>query len=109
MTEYERKILGTDHTEVGALLAEAWGLTADVQNAIRHHHDMDDITPDSIPGIIQISDYLVSGLQYPAVNGVNSLLAPDLSEFIKSNANEFKAIMQDLPEAIAEAGEIFNT
>ena len=70
---------------------------------------MDDITPDSIPGIIQISDYLVSGLQYPAVNGVNSLLAPDLSEFIKSNANEFKAIMQDLPEAIAEAGEIFNT
>ena len=34
----EREVLGTDHAEVGAFLAEQWNLPQTLQTAIRHHH-----------------------------------------------------------------------
>ena len=34
----EREVLGTDHAEVGAYLAEQWNLPQALQKAIRHHH-----------------------------------------------------------------------
>lgn len=34
----EREVLGTDHAEVGAFLAEQWNLPQALQTAIRHHH-----------------------------------------------------------------------
>ena len=34
----EREVLGTDHAEVGAFLAERWNLPQSLQKAIRHHH-----------------------------------------------------------------------
>jgi HD-like signal output (HDOD) protein/CheY-like chemotaxis protein len=34
----EREVLGTDHAEVGAFLAEQWNLPQTLQKAIRHHH-----------------------------------------------------------------------
>jgi HD-like signal output (HDOD) protein/CheY-like chemotaxis protein len=34
----EREVLGTDHAEVGAYLAEQWNLPQTLQKAIRHHH-----------------------------------------------------------------------
>jgi HD-like signal output (HDOD) protein/CheY-like chemotaxis protein len=34
----EREVIGTDHAEVGALLAERWSLPKGMQTAIGHHH-----------------------------------------------------------------------
>ncbi len=34
----EREMIGTDHAEVGALLAERWSLPKGMQTAIGHHH-----------------------------------------------------------------------
>jgi len=34
----EKEVLGTDHAEVGAYLAEQWNLPQTLQTAIRHHH-----------------------------------------------------------------------
>ena len=59
--EHERAAMGTDHCEIGGLLAEEWNLPVDVVDGIRYHHDMEkEAAPSSILGIIQIAHYLVS-------------------------------------------------
>jgi putative nucleotidyltransferase with HDIG domain len=40
-TEAERRLLGFDHTIIGAAVAEHWHFPDDVAFAIRHHHDSD--------------------------------------------------------------------
>lgn len=39
LAEAERKLLGIDHTEAGALAAAKWNLTLELQAAIKGHHD----------------------------------------------------------------------
>lgn len=39
--ESEQKLLGLDHAEVGSILAEQWGLPANLRAVIRHHHEFD--------------------------------------------------------------------
>ena len=38
-SEAERRLIGFDHTIIGAVVAEHWHFPADVALAIRHHHD----------------------------------------------------------------------
>ena len=38
--EAEQRVIGVDHAELGARLAQRWKLTAPVVNAIRGHHDL---------------------------------------------------------------------
>ena len=40
-THIEQARHGTDHTVIGALLARSWGLTQDIANAVKLHHDYD--------------------------------------------------------------------
>lgn len=42
MYELERKYLGTDHAELGEMMADAWGLPDHVRVAARYHHECDD-------------------------------------------------------------------
>jgi HD-like signal output (HDOD) protein len=35
----EHEILGVDHAELGALIAQAWGLPEPLVTGIKHHHD----------------------------------------------------------------------
>lgn len=44
----ERKILGTDHAEVGAKILTEWSLPEEVVNAVRWHHDPDSAEPVSV-------------------------------------------------------------
>ena len=37
-TEFEREVMGTDHAEVGALVARQWSFPADIVHAIACHH-----------------------------------------------------------------------
>jgi len=43
--EAERRIIGVDHAELGAKLAQKWKLTPAVTNAIRGHHDLSACEP----------------------------------------------------------------
>jgi HD-like signal output (HDOD) protein len=48
-TNVEQDRHGTDHTVIGSLLARSWGLTPDVANAVKLHHDYDYLQ-ESQPG-----------------------------------------------------------
>jgi HD-like signal output (HDOD) protein len=44
--EAEQRVYGFDHSAVGDLLAEKWGLPLFMRSAIRYHHDIENESPD---------------------------------------------------------------
>ena len=108
--EYEREFIGTDHSMLGYLLAKEWKLPLEVINAIKRHHKLSgDITESSISGIIQIAEYMVTKLNYPAINGMKAKLSPVLFEHMKDNLVEYKSLANDLPDEMAKAKEIYES
>jgi HD-like signal output (HDOD) protein len=106
--EYEREIIGTDHCEVGFYLARDWKLPVGVQEGIRYHHNgFKKMPPSSIAGTIQIAEYLVSKLNYSAIPGMEAGIAPDLSDHIRDNAVEYRALVKDFPDEMLKAKELY--
>lgn len=46
--EAEKKVIGIDHAELGALLARKWGFSPKMVNIIRHHHLEDESQKDNV-------------------------------------------------------------
>ena len=108
--EHEREAMGTDHCEIGGLLAEEWNLPADVVDGIRYHHNMEKKTaPSSILGIIQIAHYLVSKLDYTAIPGMKAILPRGLTAYLRKNIKEYKALVRDLPDELENARDLYET
>ena len=63
--EVERKVLGYDHMEVGAHMAEHWNLPQTLVDVMRYHHRPDD-APNNNPMIdcVHIGDYLAGSMGY---------------------------------------------
>jgi len=106
--KYEKEIIGTNHCEVGYLLAREWKLPAEVQKGIRRHHNIqDEMSPSNLSGIIQISEYIVSKLDYTAIPGIETPLSPCLETYLSENIDEYKILFEDLPEEVKKAEEIY--
>ena len=106
--DHEKKNIGTDHCQVGYLLAKDWKLPFEVQQGIKQHHDvLKKISPSSITGIIQISEYIVSKLDYTAMRGMKPTLPPPLADHIRENVQEYKALVKDLPDEMSKASDLY--
>ena len=53
-----RKILNTDQTEIGAWLAEHWGLEDVIVDTIRHQYDLANCTDRKLVSVCQFAEYL---------------------------------------------------
>jgi HD-like signal output (HDOD) protein len=107
---YEKDIIGTNHCEVGYLLSKEWKLPDEVQDGIKYHHNLEkDISPTSVPAIIQFSEYIVSRMNYAAIPTMKPDLSPHLSIFLKENIGNFKALLKDLPNEISKAKELYTS
>jgi len=110
ITDYEREIIGTDHCAVGYLLARDWKLPVEVQEGIKQHHKaLEKVSPSSITGIIQIAEYFVSKLHYTAIPGMDAMLSPPLVAHIRDNVEEYKVLVQDLPDEMSKAKELYES
>ncbi len=59
--EIEKEILGTDHTEVGSILAEKWNFPESLTGTIRYHHRPEnEQTFSDIAHVVYLSDLLMS-------------------------------------------------
>jgi putative nucleotidyltransferase with HDIG domain len=106
--EHEKEIIGTDHCEVGYLLAKDWKLPFEVQEGIKQHHDvLKHVSPSSMTGIIQISEYIVVKLEYAAMPGMEPTLSSPLADHLRENVGEYKALVKDLPEEMSRASELY--
>lgn len=108
LPQIESKYLGTNHCEIGYQMTKNWDMSPAILEAIRDHHSYDDdIDPASLTGIIQISEYITGQLNYTALEGVNPQLAPSLKAHLEENIDEYKVLIDDLPEEIAKAQNIY--
>ena len=108
ITEYEREIIGTDHCELGSMLAKTWKLPPDVQKGIQEHHNIiDELSPSSVTGIIQTADYMACQMKHPAIPGMHGVLSPTLASHIQDNLDEYRALGKDLPNEISKVMEIY--
>ncbi|MEE8398132.1 MAG: HDOD domain-containing protein [Desulfobacterales bacterium] len=107
-TEHETEIIGTNHCDLGYAIAQEWSLPEEVQTGIRDHHNVGNgESPETLSGMIQISDYIVSRLKYPAMHGMRQELSPDLAQYVRDKAAEFKVLVKSIPNEMTEAKEIY--
>jgi putative nucleotidyltransferase with HDIG domain len=110
ITEYEKEIIGADHSSIGLTLAHEWNFPLEVQEGIEtHHKSLQEVTPSSITGIIQIAEHFVCKLDYPALPGMNGTLSPPLVDHVRNNLDEYKALITDFPEEMSKAKELYET
>jgi putative nucleotidyltransferase with HDIG domain len=108
--ECEREIIGTDHCDLGYRLAKEWMFPPEIQETIKNHHKRrNGLDPSSLLGIIQISEYIVSRLNYSDLCGLKRSLSESLAEHIRENVQEYKAMTQDFPEQMARAEDLYQT
>lgn len=79
----ERRILGIDHTEVGAKLLDNWGIPEEIVNVLRWHHQPDRFEGDkTVVDLVHAADTLtmIAGIGGHGVDGLNYRPSAKVSE-----------------------------
>ncbi len=76
MRDAERHVLGFDHTDVGALVAQHWHFAGVVVDAIKCHHEPPDSIKATLTDVIHMADNIVHALD---LANVTDELVPPLS------------------------------
>jgi HD-like signal output (HDOD) protein len=109
-TEYEMALIGADHCEIGYQLTRDWRIPEDVQEGIKSHHQTHaEDSPSSVAGILKLSDYIVTKMNYGAMPGMKATLPKDLAAYLRENIDEYTALIKDLPKEISKAKEIYES
>jgi len=108
IVQTEREHLGTDHCEIGYLMTVDWKMPEAIQVAIRDHHlTSGDYPPESLTGIIQIAEYITGQLGYTAFEGIVATLPDHLVAHMQENMDEYKVLIEDLPEEMSNAQDLY--
>ena len=109
LVENERRLFGTDHCEIGYHMCLEWAMPTVIQEAIRDHHALlDDVNPDSLTGILQISECLVGQLGHPTLTNTENIISAPLLAHISANQEEYAVLLEDFPEEMAKAQDIYS-
>ncbi|UZP66090.1 HDOD domain-containing protein [Desulfovibrio mangrovi] len=76
LEQAEQEVCGFDHSEVGGLLLEAWGIPDSLTHMVRHHHAPLKSQPLLDAAIIQLGDMIALGLRS---DDYGAFYAPDIS------------------------------
>ena len=108
LTECEKKIIGTDHCEVGFALASDWKLNNAILDAVKHHHGTSRYPLESETSILQLAEYIACRMNYAPIAGSPVSLPPHLAEHVKKMKADYRIIIRDLPEEMAKAAELYH-
>ncbi len=104
----EKKYLGTRHPQIGYLLTEDWQMPEELLEAIRNHHNYDDdIEPSSLTGILQIAEYITCQLGYTIFETSVPEIASSLAAHMEEHIDEYKILVDDLPEEMDKAKALY--
>lgn len=109
ITEVEQQIFNTDHGQIGYILAKEWRIPDAIAEAIRDHHLKNgQIDPKSPTGILQMSEYIIQQLNFPAIKqGLPLSLPSPLAAHIQANVEEYKVLAEDLPEELEKTQKMY--
>ncbi|MEN8256894.1 MAG: HDOD domain-containing protein [Thermodesulfobacteriota bacterium] len=109
ITEYEDEIIETNHCRVGSFLVLAWNMPEEVVEAIKKHHDHENVYDvPSVTSIVQIAEYIANRLEYGAVKGRQDPLPAYLNSHMKDRMADYKVLIKDLPSEIEKAEDLYS-
>ena len=108
-TEAEKYLLGTDHSEVGGVIAEYWKFPPQLVDAIRLHHDPN-ASPDALLDIVYIANtvtkYLGVGL---GAEEMNLRACEEAPKRLGIQPADLESLCAQVHLELAEAEQFFDT
>lgn len=102
----ETRVLGYNHTELGALIAERWSLPDPVCNAIRGHHGpREAVEGDPVTSLVANANLLVERLGEGKLNAAANVFDADTTRFLGLNGQDVIDLIEHLT-ANAEAAVV---
>lgn len=110
--EAERQLFGLDHSEVGAIVAEGWGLPPRLVSCIRYHARPSECdNPDLRPLVYAVHLGSMISMMLGAGTGIDKLLYrldQGYSEYFPLNKNSIEEVMLDTQTAASKtSGSVF--
>ncbi len=102
--EAEREVLGTGHPEVGALVAERWGLPPALREVIRHHHDPGARTSNPrLAALVRLGDAVCSIMGIGAgLDGTDARMDPADLEALGLDGDRLQAVLDEVVKRILD-------
>ena len=106
----ENQMLGTNHTQVGLLIAESWNLGEEISDIISQHHSTSTYTGENQPlvYVVTLADYLIntigigfSGNSHPM--DVDPEVLSFLSTHMDVTYDKLKGVVKDIKTEIEKA------
>ena len=108
LVNLENQAFSTNHCNLGYFITTSWNMSLSIQEAIRDHHCIsDDIQPDTLAGIVQISEYITGQLGYTSLPDIKVAISPLLLGHLQNNVDEYQVLIEDLPEEMEKANSIY--
>lgn len=109
ITDVEHQLFQTDHGQIGYLLSKEWRIPDAIAEAIRdHHYNSTHLDPKSPTGILQMSEYIIQQLNFPAIKQASPMTLPtSLAVHIQANVEEYKVLAEDLPEELEKTQKMY--
>lgn len=110
--DFERTTIGIDHTEAGALVTAKWNLAAEIQDAIKAHHEGAPSTATRGAAVVRLADAVAheKGVGYlPGRSPAVAVLPQDLQVLGLDPASwsvTRDALMVTIDEAVAALGNL---
>jgi putative nucleotidyltransferase with HDIG domain len=108
-SEAEKAVLGTDHSEVGALLLQNWHLSDDVVEAVAHHHQ-----PVLKPRPrLSVVTHLANGLAHlagsaPGWDGYAMRISPEVVERLEITPEQVEKLVLTVRESFDRVDQFMN-
>ncbi len=108
--EAERRVLGIDHSEVGAALLACWRIPDEIADIVRFHHEPSSVPDDSalVADLVHVGDHIgrLCGISLGA-DGINYVVSPRTIERLNLTPESTEAVVSKVLSALAELGEFF--
>ena len=107
MDDAERGLFGSSHAEVGAWLAERWGLPADLVEAIACHHRPETaIRNKELAALVHVANSLTerAGLSWPK-GVVTRPISPSALELVEADERQRETLLSELVLVVARETE----
>lgn len=104
----EKEMIGTDHCEIGALLAKEWKMPEEIKEGIRRHHTEDDtLVPNTMTGILQLAEFMAGKLGHPEFKGLPAALSASLAGHVRENLPDYRLLAKEIPARMAMARDLY--
>lgn len=105
--EAEQRLLGVDHSEIGATMAGLWKLPQSLSDLIARHEGPLDTGADPALFAVHVGDRITQHLYYTNENIVSAPIDPVAEAWLDFAEEDFEALTENTNRKIEEASALF--